>query len=36
VRKLKGGKPGQVLLAREDRVIVVRPQDSLAAAAGGG
>ncbi|GBF97380.1 hypothetical protein Rsub_11027 [Raphidocelis subcapitata] len=39
VRKLKGGKPGQVLLAREDRVVVVRPHDSLAAAAaaeGGG
>jgi hypothetical protein len=36
VRKLKGGKPGQVLLAREDRVVVVRPHDSLAAAGGGG
>jgi hypothetical protein len=34
VRKLKGGKPGQVLLAREDRVVVVRPHDSLAALAG--
>jgi hypothetical protein len=35
VRKLKGGKPGQVLLAKEDRVVVVRPHDSLAAAGEG-
>lgn len=34
VRKLKGGKPGQVLLSKEDRVVTVRPEDSLAAAAG--
>ncbi|KAI8474844.1 MAG: fibronectin-binding protein A N-terminus-domain-containing protein [Monoraphidium minutum] len=33
VRKFKGAKPGQVLLAKEERVLVVRPQDSLAAAA---
>lgn len=32
VRKFKGAKPGQVMLAKEERVIVVRPQDSMAAA----
>jgi hypothetical protein len=39
VRKLKGGKPGQVLLAKEERVVVAKPHESLAAAAaasGGG
>jgi hypothetical protein len=33
VRKFKGAKPGQVILAKEDRVVVVRPQDSSAATA---